>query len=90
MRFPKYHLATSVVNRIMQVADRVQRLPVPTAPPVLPNVAQQGMALDNALSSPPQSVPAPVGSEEAVMMENMAGGSAADAITGNAIMDEFA
>lgn len=90
MRFPKYHLATSVVNRIMQVANRVERMPVPSAPPVLPNVTQQGMALDNALATPPQSTPAPAGSDELVMLENMAGGSAADAITSSAIMDEMA
>lgn len=87
MRFPKYHLATSVVNRIMNVANRVQAMPVPDAAPMMPNPARQGAALDQALNTPPQPVPAPVGSDELVAMENTQGGSAADAIGASAIMD---
>ena len=87
MRFPKYHLATSVVNRIMNVANRVQAMPVPDKAPNIPNPTAQGQALDKALATPPQPVPAPAGSEEVVAMENMQGGNAADAISASGIMD---
>ena len=90
MRFPKYHLATSVVNRILNVANRVQAMPLPTQAPQVPDASRQGQAIDNQLATPPASAQAPPGTEEMVAIENMGGGSAADAVTASAIMDEFA
>ena len=89
MRFPKYHLATSVVNRIMNVAKQVQAMPVPTQSPQVPQAQAQGQAIDQQLATPPAAAEAPQGSDEAVALENMGGGSAADAVTASAIMDEF-
>lgn len=89
MRFPKYHLAESVVNRILNVAERVESIPTPSAPPQIPNASKQGQAIDQAIAQPPAAAPAPPGVEEVVAIENMGGGSAADAITASAIMDEF-
>lgn len=48
------HIATSVVNRILNVADGVPAMPAPvTPPPAIPNPAMQSVALDRALASPP-------------------------------------
>ena len=90
MRFPKYHLATSVVNRIMNVAKQVQAMPVPTQAPQVPDSARQGQAIDQAIAQPPAAAAAPPGVDAVVAMENMGGGSAADAITESAILDELA
>ena len=80
MRFPQYHLAASVVNRILNVADQVREMPEPTQPPQLPNTTQSGQQLDKALATPPPAVPAPEGSEFAIVDETLQGGSAADAV----------
>lgn len=87
MRFPRYHLATSVVNRILNIADRVQAIPMPSAPPAMPEVQQQGEQLDKALSTPPAAVPAPEGLAGPAAVEAAQGGSAADVIGQAAIMD---
>jgi len=54
IKFPKMHIATSVVNRILNVADGLPDRPseLPTAPD-LPNIGAQGLMLDNALATPP-------------------------------------
>lgn len=87
MRFPRYHIASSVVNRILDINDQVASQPAETEPPNVPNPSQQGQQLDQALATPPQAVPAPVGSEEAVATEAMQGGSAADAVASLGVLD---
>lgn len=64
IRFPKHHIATSVINRIMNVADELEAdamgrsaLVNPSAPPVGGNVLEQGAALDQALQAPPGETP---------------------------------
>lgn len=53
IRFPKVHIATSVVNKILNVADgvnaaaRASQLP----PPAVPDVGDQSLQLDTALAS---------------------------------------
>lgn len=89
MRFPQYHLATSVVNRIMDIANQVQTMPLPTQPPSVPDATSQGAALDEALAQPIQPVAAPAGTDELIATEQAAGGTAADAVTNAGIIDAF-
>lgn len=90
MRFPQYHLATSVVNRVLDLAN-MQLTPGQAlqSTPQLPDTIAQGEQLDAALSTPPTAVPAPAGSEEQVLLETQKGGTAADAVGGLAAMDAF-
>ena len=73
MRFPKVHIAESVLERIAGLALQEQQL---------------AGALNQALTTPPAAVPAPPGSEEAALIEMQQGGSAADAIGSLAIIDQ--
>lgn len=61
IKFPRVHIATSVTNRILDIADGI---PAPTPPPDAtraplapgPSVAMQGAAIDAKLSQAPPSV----------------------------------
>lgn len=85
MRFPHIHLATSVVNRIKNIAQDIEALPA--MPPQLPNVAVQGARLDQALAEPVQGVPAPPGSDTEAVAASLDGGTAADAVAGLGVLD---
>lgn len=63
INFPSMHIAASVANRILNVADEVGRAtpatpaaPVPVAPPV-PDPAPQGEALNQQLATPIAPMP---------------------------------
>lgn len=75
MRFPKRHIADSVLERINQLGIQEQRL------------SQQ---LDQALMTPPAAIPAPVGSQDAAILEMQQGGSALDAIGSLNVLDTLA
>ena len=58
MRFPKYHIATSVQNRIMNIADELAAgitaqagLVRPHMPPVTGNPTRQGAILDATIEA---------------------------------------
>jgi hypothetical protein len=59
MKFPKLHIATSVVNRILNVADGLPSgAPAMPAPePRLPNTSDQSALLDAKLESPIGELP---------------------------------
>jgi len=58
IRFPKMHLAASVSNRILNVADGLPAvLSDPVESPVLPDVAAQGAVLDQQIATPPRNYP---------------------------------
>ena len=91
MRFPQYHIATSVINRILNLADDVEPVAVADpSQPALPDTAAQSVALDAAIAQPVQAVPAPEGSEEAILLAAQDGGSAADAVGGMAVLESLA
>lgn len=89
MRFPRFHLATSVVNRILNVADQVQQMPVASEPPPVPATGQTSRKLDAALQTPPTPVPAPQGSQNQVMLEQAQGGTAAEAVSTMSLLDSL-
>jgi len=89
MRFPRYHIATSVVNRILDLADQEMLTAQATEAPSIPDTAETGARLDNALQSPVPAVPAPVGSDDEALLEMQQGGSAADAVGGMALLESL-
>lgn len=89
MRFPRFHLATSVVNRILNVADQVEQMPVASEPPPVPRTDQQSRNLDAQLATPPAAVPAPPGSQNQVLLEQQQGGTAADAVTSMSLLESL-
>ena len=64
IKFPTVHIATSVQNRILNLADQLPALPADRTPPdaVSPNApappttAMQGAVLDSKLMQPPADV----------------------------------
>lgn len=75
IRFPKHHIATSVVNRILNIADEVEaRAP---SMPSTPEPIQQGQALDAALAQPTPDMP-PMGNPDP---SQVAGDIVSDALT---------
>lgn len=68
IRFPKMHIAASVSNRILNIADGLPApAPGPMPDPVLPDVSGQGDALNQKLATPPAPVELPAGSDGAVV-----------------------
>lgn len=67
IRFPKVHIAASVTNRILNVADEIerkrelrqQRPAVPSPTPNVPNPAFGGTVLDQSLAKPTPDLPPP-------------------------------
>lgn len=64
IRFPKMHVAKSTVNRILNVADELDRQEI-TKPdisiPSLPQPDPSGDAIEVAVNTPPEPVSAPPG-----------------------------
>lgn len=60
IRFPQVHIATSVVNRILEIAENMPQggAGEPLAAPRVPDGAQLGAQLDAALGAP-QAAPLP-------------------------------
>lgn len=54
IKFPKVHIATSVVNRLLNVADGLpdNRAPAEVPPPAVPDTMLRGAQLDQDLSQP--------------------------------------
>lgn len=86
MRFPRIHLATSVVNRILDINAGIEQQAATSEPPPFDS-GGQGKRLDKQLATPPQAIPAPVGSEEAILADGAQGGTAADAVGSLAALD---
>jgi hypothetical protein len=63
IRFPKMHVARSVTNRILNIADEIDAGEVeavaPIAAPSIPETSGAGLALDVKLATPPGEVAAP-------------------------------
>lgn len=69
IRFPKMHIATSVSNRILNIADGLPSIvpAVGTQPPMLPDVGLQGDALNQQLNTPLPATELPGGTDGAVV-----------------------
>ena len=54
IRFPKMHVAASVSNRILNIADGLPpAIPEMTAPPVMPDIEAESDMLTQQLATPP-------------------------------------
>lgn len=59
IKFPRVHIAQSVVNRILNTRDELARssqtpaVAAPTPPPAVPDPTLEGAELDNNLAQPP-------------------------------------
>lgn len=65
IRFPKMHIAESVVNRILNLRDELPPVhrPMPTPTPNVPDPNVQGLQLDQALAQPTPPVDGGAGPE---------------------------
>lgn len=89
MRFPKMHIAQSVTNRIMNLANSVApRIEVDRAAPAVPDPSQMGVAIDQALAQPPGQMAAPEGAEAAVIGAALDGTSSADELAQLGVIDD--
>lgn len=68
IRFPLMHVAQSVTNRIINVANHVNAQVIQPSVPDLPDIQAQGQAIDAAVTAPVGAVDAPEGIEEAIVM----------------------
>ena len=68
IRFPKMHIAESVSNRILNIADGLpSATPILTPPPQLPDVGAQGDLLNAQLNTPLPPTELPAGTDGAVV-----------------------
>ena len=86
IRFPRMHIAQSVANRILNVANGVGQSN--KAPPSLPEPLPMGQALDQALTTPPQPMAMPDGGEDAMTTAAMEGTSPAAAAAVQGVIEE--
>lgn len=76
IRFPKIHLAESVSNRILNIADGLPTaMPDVVPAPMMPDIGTQGEALDAQLNTPPMPTELPGGTDGAVVGAALAGDS---------------
>lgn len=84
--FPKIHIATSVMNRLMNAIEGEQSLSITTpemqTPPIAPDPAMEGAELDTKLAQPaasvdvaPEDAPA---AEQGAALNSVMGGSPFD------------
>lgn len=73
IRFPRLHLATSVVNRILNVHDGIeaQRAAATDRMPEDPEAAAEGAALDQKLNAPQPPVTADDPTAAAIALRNL-------------------
>lgn len=89
MRFPRFHIATSVVNRILDLADEEMMTAEASAAPQIPDASKEGAELDRALAQPVPAVPAPMGSDDEALLSMQQGDSAAEAIGSMALLESL-
>ena len=89
MRFPKMHIAQSVLNRLTNFSNGLESQ---SAPPVLPyqvpQAQEMGKALDQALAQPAQPVSAP--GEDVAVAAALEGTSPAEALTMEGVLNDQA
>lgn len=88
IRFPRMHIAASVQNRILNMADNLAAQS-PTGQRHMPQPPPIGKALDMALAQPVGPMAAPVEAEAVAATASGTGGSAAEALAGQAITEAF-
>lgn len=90
IRFPRMHIAQSVVNRIINTANQVrpqQDLPPPHVPAV-PDPGEQGEKIEDALSTSPGPMHSPAGAEAAMLEAALSGTSPASALAIQGVIED--
>jgi len=77
MRFPKMHIAASVVNRIMNAADDLVSPVSDVDVPVLPDTTAESNALNAALAQPIAPMAAPPGAAGNILDASLQGSDVA-------------
>jgi hypothetical protein len=91
LKFPRMHIAQSVVNRIINIANQVQPSSEPAPIDLIPNVPDptaQGAAIDAAISTPPGAAAMPPGGEDAMLAASLEGASPAEAVAVQGVIDD--
>jgi hypothetical protein len=83
IKFPKLHIAESVLNRVFNTLDgELESFNPPMDAPVVPDPTAEGAAVDQQASTIPAPASAPPGQEQAVddgaMASSLTGGSPLD------------
>lgn len=79
IKFPKMHIADSVLNRIKNELDGISPLNVPMPIPAVPDPTQQGLDIDAAVATPAAPTEALTPEETEGMIDSSAmGGSPFD------------
>ncbi len=87
IRFPRFHIATSVVNHILNVRDQISSEAADQPAPDVPDTAQASARLDAALSQPLSEMQAPEGADAALADSVASGVSPADALQQQGIIE---
>lgn len=83
------HIAESVSNRILNVADGVAATQRPAKPmPQIPDPSAAGAAIDAAVRTPVAPAALPAGAESGMLSAALVGDSPAQAATDAAILNE--
>lgn len=79
MRFPQMHIAQSVANRILNIADGIRTAQsVQASMPAIPDPTAAGQAIDAAVQAPGVAAAPPAGSEDLMMAAALEGESPHD------------
>lgn len=93
IKFPRMHIAQSVVNRIINIANQVPQNSEPAPVELLPNIPDptaQGAAIDQAINTPPGQSAMPVGGENAIVAASLEGASPAEAVAVTGALNDTA
>lgn len=77
IKFPKMHIALDTVNRIMNVAQDIQKMRAtmpaitPTSAPDIPDPAPAGAVVDQSMVQPTAEVSDPTGMAQAAVIDNV-------------------
>lgn len=89
MRFPRIHIATSVQNRILNMADSIAPDASPQPAPLIPDASKTGAAIDAAVTTPPPVMAAPADADAITAAAALEGTSPADALGSEGVLEQL-
>lgn len=83
------HIAESVSNRILNIADGVTARQAPPKPmPAIPDPSVAGAAIDAAVRAPAAAAAMPEGGEAAILSAALGGAAPVDGLVSQALLNE--